>query len=94
MLQPLDYHSTNSLIHMKSIHLILAALIISSLTSCSLIGSILKIPGGILKTVGRTVGLGLTDEAPSPIEESPIIEAPQTQTEFSKAQPEPSQTRP
>jgi len=72
---------------MKSIRLIIAALAISSLSSCALIGSILKIPGSILKTVGRTVGLGLTDEAPSPIEESPIIEAPQPQTEPSQTQP-------
>ena len=79
---------------MKSIRLILAALIISSLTSCSLISSILKIPGSLLKSVGRTVGVGLTDEAPSPIEESPIIEAPQTQTEPSQTQPEPKKTQP
>ncbi len=77
---------------MKSIRLIIAAFIMASLTSGSLIGSLLKIPSSLLKSVGRTAGMGLTDEAPSPIEESPvvespIIEAPQTQTEPPKTQP-------
>lgn len=35
--------------------------------SCGLIGSILKIPGSILKTAGRTVGVSrLTDDKPQP----------------------------
>jgi hypothetical protein len=39
------------------------------LPSCTLIGSILKIPVGILKTVGRTAGVSsLTDNAPQPVE--------------------------
>lgn len=45
-----------------------AALLICSLSSCSLIGSLLRIPASLLQSVGRTVGVGgLTDEAPSPI---------------------------
>ena len=61
---------------MKPIRLILIALLLSSLSSCGLIGSILKIPASLLKSVGRTVGLGLTDESAAPIKSSPVIEAP------------------
>ncbi len=40
------------------------------LPSCGLVSSVLKIPVGLLKTVTRTVGLGLTDDAPQPYTES------------------------
>ena len=55
---------------MKSLVLILSCLCVCSLSSCSLIGGILKIPGSILKTLGRTVTSigpsGLTDDTPQP----------------------------
>ena len=39
------------------------------LPSCGLVNSILKIPGSIVKTAGRTVGMSrLTDDAPQPVE--------------------------
>ena len=55
---------------MKATRLILIAFCFSLLPSCALITSILKIPGSILKTAGRTVGIGLTDTAPEPIKDS------------------------
>ena len=67
---------------MKSICLITAAIFLTSMSSCSLLGSILKIPTGLLQAVGRTAGIsGLTDEAASPIEESPLIEVPKERAE-------------
>jgi len=61
----------------KSIGLIASAIFLTSLSSCSLLGSVLKLPASVLRTVGRTVGVsGLTDEAPAPIDESTTIEAP------------------
>ena len=62
---------------MKPIRLILIAVLLSSLSSCGLIGSILKIPASLIKSVGRAVGVGgLTDESADPIKTSPVIEAP------------------
>ncbi len=53
---------------MKTIRLISVAFFLSLLSSCSLIQSILKVPGGVLKSVGRTAGMSfLTDEAPDPV---------------------------
>jgi len=56
---------------MKATRLIIAALFLSLLSSCSLLNSILRVPAGLLKAVGRTAGIGLTDEAPDPVE--PIL---------------------
>lgn len=52
---------------MKATRLIIAALLLSLLSSCSLLNSILQVPNGLLKAVGRTAGIGLTDEAPDPV---------------------------
>lgn len=52
---------------MKAIRLILIAFCFTLLPSCQLLGSLLKIPASILQTAGRTVGFGLTDDAPQPI---------------------------
>ncbi len=62
---------------MKAIRLILIALCFSLLPSCSLLSSILKVPASILQAVGRTAGIGLTDDAPQPIapEASPTNES-------------------
>lgn len=58
---------------MKAIRLISAAFFFSLLSSCGLIQSIVKIPVGVLKAVGRTAGVSrLTDEAPDPV----VSEAP------------------
>ena len=57
---------------MKSVQVIRilsVAFCLCLLPSCGLVNSILKIPGSIVKTAGRTVGLsGLTDDAPQPVE--------------------------
>lgn len=54
----------------KPLCFIAAAICLTTLSSCSLLGSILKIPTSVLSTVGRTVGVsGLTDEAPDPIKD-------------------------
>jgi hypothetical protein len=38
------------------------------LPSCGLVKGVLKLPGNVLKTVGRTVGVSnLTDAAPQPV---------------------------
>ena len=52
---------------MKATRLIIAALFLSLLSSCSLLNSVLQVPAGLLKAVGRTAGIGLTDEAPDPV---------------------------
>ncbi len=52
---------------MKAIRLTAAALFLSLLASCSLLNSLLSIPTSLLKVVGRTAGIGLTDEAPDPV---------------------------
>ncbi|MBT8038478.1 MAG: hypothetical protein KJO21_13155 [Verrucomicrobiae bacterium] len=53
---------------MKTIRLLSAAFFLSLLSSCGLIQSVLKIPVGVLKTVGRTVGVSqLTHDAPEPV---------------------------
>lgn len=55
---------------MKTIRLIIIALCFGLLPSCALIGSILKIPVSLIKSVGRTAGIGnLTDDAPQPVNE-------------------------
>ncbi|MEJ6573277.1 MAG: hypothetical protein QNL01_00465 [Akkermansiaceae bacterium] len=54
---------------MKSIRLILIACCFSLLSSCSLLTSLLKVPASLLKAVGRTAGIGLTDDAPEPVKE-------------------------
>ncbi len=55
---------------MKAIRLITVAFCLSLLSSCALIGSILKIPVSILSTVGRTVGVvHLTDDKAQPVED-------------------------
>lgn len=60
---------------MKSIFLLATAGLFCSLSSCSLVGSALKLPASLLQSVGRTVGVsGLTDEAPDPVEETEAIE--------------------
>ena len=51
---------------MKSIRLLLIAFCFCLLPSCALLESLLKIPTSILSTAGRTVGIGLTDDAPQP----------------------------
>ncbi len=54
----------------KPLCFIAAATCLTTLSSCSLLGSLLKIPTSVLSTVGRTVGVsGLTDEAPNPIKD-------------------------
>ena len=51
------------------IRILSVAFCLCLLPSCSLVSSILKIPGSIVKTAGRTVGLSnLTDDAPQPVE--------------------------
>lgn len=51
----------------RSICLILSAAVLAGIPSCGLIRSVLKIPVGIVKTAGRTVGLSnLTDDKPQP----------------------------
>ena len=52
---------------MKAIRLILIAFCFSLLPSCSLLGSLLKVPASLLKAVSRTAGIGLTDDAPQPV---------------------------
>ena len=42
---------------MKRIHILALAAIAMSLPSCALIGSVLKLPGSILQTAARTVGM-------------------------------------
>ena len=54
---------------MKIIRLLLIASCFALLPSCSVLGSLLKIPTSILKTAGRTVGFGLTDDAAQPVTE-------------------------
>jgi len=66
---------------MKSTRLIVISLLLCSLSSCSLIGSALKLPGQILQPIGRTIGLGLTDEAPQPYDDSSLLEESTTQGE-------------
>ncbi|BDS07706.1 hypothetical protein NT6N_27460 [Oceaniferula spumae] len=67
---------SNHYIPMRTICLLSSAVMLSLLPSCALVGSLLKIPGSILKTAGRTVGVSnLTDEAPQP----ELDEAPQTE---------------
>jgi len=52
---------------MRSICLLLTAAMLALLPSCSLLGSILKLPASAIKMVTRTAGLNLlTDEAPQP----------------------------
>jgi len=75
---------------MKSTRLIVISLLLCSLSSCSLLGTVLKLPGQILKPVGRTIGLGLTDEAPQPYDDSSLLEEPTTQE---KPQGEPKTIR-
>lgn len=66
------------IIVMKMTRFLIAAFALSSLSSCGLIGSVLKIPASILKTAGRTVGVsGLTDAPAQPV----------TDEEEQKAQP-------
>jgi len=51
------------------IRILSVAFCLCLLPSCTLIGSLLKIPVGILKTIGRTAGVSsLTDNAPQPVE--------------------------
>ncbi len=52
----------------RSITMIISAAILSMISSCGLINSVLKIPAGILQAAGRTAGLGLTDAKPQPIQ--------------------------
>ncbi|NWK57520.1 hypothetical protein HW115_18020 [Verrucomicrobiaceae bacterium N1E253] len=62
---------------MKTLRLFTAAALLCTLPSCSLIGSILKLPASLMRSIGRTAGVSsLTDEAPSPVVESPAIPAP------------------
>jgi len=56
---------------MKATRLIIAALFLSLLSSCSLLNSILQAPVGLLRAVGRTAGISLTDEAPDPVKSIP-----------------------
>ena len=67
---------------MKSINLITAAIVLSTLSSCSLLGSILQFPGSLMETVGRTAGLNaLTNDAPEPTDETTITDEPNSQPE-------------
>ena len=51
------------------IRILFVAFCLCLLSSCGLVNSILKIPGSIVKTATRTVGLSnLTDDAPQPVE--------------------------
>ena len=52
---------------MKTTRLIVAALFLSLLSSCSLLNSVLQAPAGLLRAVARTAGFGLTDDAPDPV---------------------------
>ena len=58
--------------HMKKLQLfttLAIALGCASLTSCGLVSSVAKVPGSILKTVGRTVGMNVnhnTDATQTP----------------------------
>lgn len=55
---------------MKAIRLVTVAFFLSMLSSCGLLQSVLKVPTGILRAAGRTVGVSsLTDEAPDPVTE-------------------------
>ena len=52
----------------KAIHIIAVAISLCLLPSCKLIGSVAKIPVGIVKSVGRTVGISnLTDHPSEPV---------------------------
>ena len=57
---------------MKATRIIIVAFCLSLLSSCGLINSLLKIPVGLLKAVGRTAGMGLTDDAPQPVKEGEV----------------------
>lgn len=59
----------------RSISLLLAAASLSMISSCGLINSALKVPAGLLKSVGRTAGIGLTDDKPQPIHDEEIQQA-------------------
>ena len=49
---------------MKAIKLLTLAALCSSLSSCALVKSSLKLPGSVLQTAGRTFGLVNHEEAP------------------------------
>ncbi|MCP5537636.1 MAG: hypothetical protein H7A51_15560 [Akkermansiaceae bacterium] len=55
---------------MKATRIIVVAFCLGLLSSCGLVNSLLKIPVGLLRAVGRTAGVsGLTDDAPQPVTE-------------------------
>ncbi|MBT8044400.1 MAG: hypothetical protein KJO79_05560 [Verrucomicrobiae bacterium] len=62
----------------RIIRLIAVAFCLCLLPSCALLGSLLKIPASILQTAGRTVGLGLTDDAPQPYQDDAAIDKPES----------------
>jgi hypothetical protein len=53
---------------MKSIQLIALGAVCSVLSSCALAQSALRIPGSLLKSVGRTAGLNVKNEEPKKTE--------------------------
>ena len=70
---------------MKIIRLLTVAFCLCLLPSCSLLGSLLKIPVSVLKTVGRTAGLSrLSDEKAQPIEDEAIENATQKEEAVSE----------
>lgn len=54
-----------------ALHLALLLFCVCLLPSCKLIGSIVKIPVDVVKSVAGTAGIGnLTDDAPQPVKRS------------------------
>ena len=63
----------------RSLALIFVACMLGMMSSCGLINSALKVPAGLLKSVGRTAGINsLTDDKPQPERPLEIEKAEQT----------------
>ena len=70
------------------IRILFVAFCLSLMPSCGLFNSILKIPGSIVKTAGRTVGMSrLTDDAPQPVEREAAGKSVNTVEQVSGGQP-------